>query len=134
MQGPADGTDSKFKEELRKEEMSGARAPPPTQVTPAPAQATPAPAQDLAVPKITEEDRNKPAPVQQQQQQPETLGGGQVPQAQRKGRSSSDSDASNHAKASIMNRVKGEMKVLLGKASGNKEKVEEGERMKQGTQ
>ena len=82
------------------------------------------------MPKITEEDRIKSAPVQQQQQKPETVGG----QAQRKGRSSSDSDASNHAKASIMNRVKGEMKVLLGKASGNKEKVEEGERMKQGTQ
>ena len=127
-----------FKEELRKEEKSGrdsegGRAPPvPTQVTPAPAlvQATPAPVQDFAVSKITEEDRIKSAPVQQQQQKPETVGG----QAQRKGRSSSDSDASNHAKASIMNRVKGEMKVLLGKASGNKEKVEEGERMKQGTQ
>ncbi|KAI9510313.1 hypothetical protein F5148DRAFT_1337750 [Russula earlei] len=51
---------------------------------------------------------------------------------QRKGRSSSDSDASNHKKASVMNKVKGEMKVLLGKASRNKEKVEEGEKLKQG--
>lgn len=50
--------------------------------------------------------------------------------AQRKGRSSSDSDASNHKKASVMNKVKGEMKVLLGKASRNKEKVEEGEKLK----
>jgi len=51
---------------------------------------------------------------------------------QRKGRSSSDSDASNHKKASVMNKVKGEMKVLLGKASRNKEKVEVGEKMKHG--
>jgi hypothetical protein len=89
------------------------------------------PTQDLAIPKVAGEDPNKAAPVQQQrQQQPEIVGA----QAPRKGRSSSDSDASNHVKASMMNRVKGEMKVLLGKASGNKEKVEEGERMKQGTQ
>jgi hypothetical protein len=145
-QGPAEPTtpaDSKFKEELKKEEKSagafdeGARAPPParTQVTPA-AQVTPAPAPalDLAIPKVAGEGPNKSAPVQQpqQQQQPEIVGS----QAPRKGRSSSDSDASNNAKASIMNRVKGEMKVLLGKASGNKEKVEEGEKMKQkqGTQ
>ena len=46
------------------------------------------------------------------------------------GRSSSDSDASHHKKASVMNMVKGEMKVLLGKASRNKEKVEEGEKLK----
>lgn len=52
---------------------------------------------------------------------------------QRKGRSSSDSDASNHKKASVMNRVKGEMKVLLGKASRNKEKVEVGEKLKHGS-
>jgi hypothetical protein len=50
--------------------------------------------------------------------------------AQRKGRSSSDSDASHHKKASVMNMVKGEMKVLLGKASRNKGKVEEGEKLK----
>jgi hypothetical protein len=72
-----------------------------------------------------DEDPNKAAAVLQQQQQPEIAG-------PRKGRSSSDSDQSNYAKASIMNRVKGEMKVLLGKASGNRDRVEEGERMKQG--
>jgi hypothetical protein len=48
----------------------------------------------------------------------------------RSGRSNSDSDASHHKKASVMNMVKGEMKVLLGKASRNKGKVEEGERLK----
>jgi hypothetical protein len=48
----------------------------------------------------------------------------------RSGRSSSDSDASHHKKASVMNMVKGEMKVLLGKASRNKGKVEEGEKLK----
>jgi cellobiose phosphorylase len=55
---------------------------------------------------------------------------------QRKGRSaraSSDSDASHHKKASVMNMVKGEMKVLLGKASRNKGKVEEGEKLKHGS-
>jgi hypothetical protein len=52
---------------------------------------------------------------------------------QRKGRSSSDSDASHHKKASVMNKVKGEMKVLLGKASRNKEKVEVGEKLKHGS-
>ena len=123
--------DSKFKEELRKEEKSGgvfdeglrspAQPPPPSHVSAA---------GDLALPKGAEEDSNKAAPAQQQQQS-EIVGG---PAGPRKGRSSSDSDASNHGKASIMNRVKGEVKVLLGKASGNKEKVEAGERMKQGTQ
>jgi hypothetical protein len=53
--------------------------------------------------------------------------------AQRKARASSDSDASNHKKASVLNRVKGEMKVLLGKASRNKDRVEEGVRLKQGS-
>ena len=48
----------------------------------------------------------------------------------RSGRSNSDSDASHHKKASVMNMVKGEMKVLLGKASRNKGKVEEGEKLK----
>jgi hypothetical protein len=52
---------------------------------------------------------------------------------QRKGRSSSDSDASHHKKASVMNKVKGEMKVLLGKASRNKERVEMGEKLKHGS-
>jgi hypothetical protein len=55
------------------------------------------------------------------------------PPAQRKGRSSSDSDASNHKKASVLNKVRGEMKVLLGKASRNKEKVEEGKKLKHGS-
>jgi len=81
------------------------------------------------MPKGAEECPNKTAPVQQQRQ-PEITGGS----AQRKGRSSSDSDASNQVKASMINRVKGEMKVLLGKASGNMDKVEAGERLKQGTQ
>jgi len=53
--------------------------------------------------------------------------------AQRKQRSSSDSDASHHKRASVMNKVKGEMKVLLGKASRNKDKVEEGEKLKHGS-
>lgn len=48
----------------------------------------------------------------------------------RSGRSNSDSDASHHKKASVLNMVKGEMKVLLGKASRNKGKVEEGEKLK----
>lgn len=52
---------------------------------------------------------------------------------QRKQRSSSDSDASHHKRASVMNKVKGEMKVLLGKASRNKDKVEEGEKLKHGS-
>lgn len=52
---------------------------------------------------------------------------------QRKPRSSSDSDASHHKRASVMNKVKGEMKVLLGKASRNKDKVEEGEKLKHGS-
>jgi len=49
----------------------------------------------------------------------------------RAGRASSDSDASHHKRASVINMVKGEMKVLLGKASRNKGKVEEGEKLKQ---
>lgn len=125
--------DSKFKEEetRRKEEKKknggvfasdeGLRSPPP------PPRATAS--EDLAPPKGGEEDSNKATAVQQQPQ-PEIAGG----LGPRKGRSSSDSDASNHMKASIMNRVKGEMKMLLGKASGNREKVEEGERLKHGTQ
>ncbi|KAH9050882.1 hypothetical protein EDB83DRAFT_2317001 [Lactarius deliciosus] len=121
--------DSKFKEELRKEGKSsaaideGTRQPPPSRA---------AAVEDPAPPKGGEEDPNKAAAVQQQQQQqqPETAGG----VATRKGRSSSDSDAGNQAKATIMNRVKGEMKVLLGKASGNRDKVEEGERLKHGAQ
>ena len=121
---PADSK-MKFKEELRREEKSrGAFSlsePPP----PSP---RPAVAEDLAPPTGVDEDPDKAAPVQQQQQQKPEIAGGQGP---RKGRSSSDSDP---AKASIMNRVKGEMKVLLGKASGNRDKVEEGERMKHGTQ
>lgn len=52
---------------------------------------------------------------------------------QRKPRSSSDSDASHHKRASVMNKVKGEMKVLLGKASRNKDRVEEGEKLKHGS-
>ncbi|KAH9036208.1 hypothetical protein EDB85DRAFT_805792 [Lactarius pseudohatsudake] len=120
--------DSKFKEELRKEGKSsgaieeGTRQPPPSRA---------AAVEDPAPPKGDEEGPNKAAAVQQQQQrQPETTGG----VATRKGRSSSDSDAGNQAKATMMNRVKGEMKVLLGKASGNREKVEKGERLKHGAQ
>ncbi len=51
----------------------------------------------------------------------------------RPGRSNSDSDASHHKKASVMNMVKGEMKILLGKASRSKGKVEEGEKLKGGS-
>lgn len=68
------------------------------------------------------QDRTKTVPTSE----PEPAGS----PTQRKGRSSSDSDASHHKKASVMNMVKGEMKVLLGKASRNKEKVEEGEKLK----
>ena len=60
-------------------------------------------------------------------------GGGPTTQPQRKPRSSSDSDASHHKRASVMNKVKGEMKVLLGKASRNKDRVEEGEKLKHGS-
>ena len=59
--------------------------------------------------------------------------GGGPTTTQRKPRSSSDSDASHHKRASVMNMVKGEMKVLLGKASRNKDKVEEGEKLKHGS-
>ena len=104
----------KFKEEKRREEKSrgafGLTEPPPPR---------PAVAEDLTPPTSVDEHPIKAAAVQQQQK-PEIAGG----QGPRKGRSSSDSDP---AKASIMNRVKGEMKVLLGKASGNRDKVEEGE-------
>ena len=123
--------DSKFKEELRREEKSrgvfdkGPSSPPPSSRAATPEDL--APAQQ----KGGDEDPNKTSEVQQQQQQQPEIAGGHGP---RKGRSSSDSEPSNYAKASIMNRVKGEMKVLLGKASGNREKVEEGERMKQGAQ
>ena len=106
----------KVKEELRREEKSrgafGLTEPPPLR---------PAVAEDLTPPTSVDEDPIKAAAVQQQQQQKPEIVGGQKP---RKGRSSSDSDP---AKASIMNRVKGEMKVLLGKASGNRDKVEKGE-------
>jgi hypothetical protein len=51
----------------------------------------------------------------------------------RSGRASSDSDASHHKRASVMNMVKGEMKVLLGKASRNKGRVAEGEKLKHGS-
>jgi hypothetical protein len=60
-------------------------------------------------------------------------GGGVPTTTQRKPRSSSDSDASHHKRASVMNKVRGEMKVLLGKASRNKDKVEEGEKLKHGS-
>ena len=95
----------KIKEELRREEKSrgafGLTEPPPLR---------PAIAEDLTPPTSVDEDPIKAAAVRQQQQKPEIVGG----QKPRKGRSSSDSDP---AKASIMNRVKGEMKVLLGKAT-----------------
>jgi hypothetical protein len=127
--------DSKFKEEMRQEEKSrgvfdgGPRSQQQQQQPPPPPHATAA--GDLAMPKGAKEAPDTAAPVQPPpSQQPEITGGS----PQRKGRSSSDSDASNHVKASMINRVKGEMKVLLGKASGNKDKVEAGERMKQGTQ
>ena len=93
---------------MRREEKSrgafGLTEPPPPR---------PAVAEDLTPPTSVDEDPINAATVQQQQQQqqkPEIVGG----QGPQKGRSSSDSDS---AKASIMNRVKGEIKVLLGKAT-----------------
>lgn len=73
------------------------------------------------------------SPIQQQERTKSIPTSEPGPPTQRKGRSgrsSSDSDASHHKKASVMNMVKGEMKVLLGKASRNKGKVEEGEKLK----
>jgi hypothetical protein len=73
------------------------------------------------------------SPKQQQEGTKTTPTSEPASPAQRKGRSgrsNSDSDASHHKKASVMNMVKGEMKVLLGKASRNKGKVEEGEKLK----
>jgi len=128
--------DPKFKEELRREEKSSGGVEDSEGLS-SPPQSRAAAAEEPAPPKGDNEDLKKAAAVQQQQQQqqrqqqPEIAGGGP---GLRKGRSSSDSDPSNSAKASIMNRVKGEMKVLLGKASGNRDKVEEGEKMKHGAQ
>jgi len=126
IKGTADITapaDSKLKEDTRREKSGGESETGSHPPTPPPPGTTMA--EDVTLPK-NGEDPNRAAAAQQQQQR--------QPPPQRKGRSSSDSDASNHVKASVMNRVKGEMKVLLGKASGNREKVEEGERMKHGTQ
>ncbi|KAI0266495.1 hypothetical protein BC834DRAFT_131866 [Gloeopeniophorella convolvens] len=67
------------------------------------------------------DDNNAPSP--------DTIGG----HGHQKKRSSSESEASDHKKATVMDKVKGEVKVLLGKASRNKDKVEEGEKMKHGT-
>jgi hypothetical protein len=80
-----------------------------------------------------EPQRAAAAPSQQQERTKSIPTSEPVPATQRKGRSgrsNSDSDASHHKKASVMNMVKGEMKVLLGKASRNKGKVEEGEKLK----
>ena len=95
----------------------GPRQPPP------PSRA--AAAEDPAPPKGGEEDPNKSAAVQQQQQ-PETAGG----QAPQKERSKSDPSAG----ATVMNRVRGGVRMFIGKVSGNREKVEEGERLKRGAQ
>lgn len=73
------------------------------------------------------------SPKQQQEgtkTTPTCEGGSPTQRKGRSGRSSSDSDASHHKKASVMNMVKGEMKMLLGMASKNKGKVEEGEKLK----
>jgi hypothetical protein len=104
---------SKFKEEVSAEER---RVSPERKVENYRA------AEEPTSPK--KEEGGTPAPAQREPVSPS---------AQRKGRSSSDSDASNHKKASVMNKVKGEMKVLLGKASRNKEKVEVGEKLKHGS-
>ncbi len=53
--------------------------------------------------------------------------GGQAPQKER-----SKSDPS--AGATVMNRVRGGVRMFIGKVSGNREKVEEGERLKRGAQ
>ncbi|KAI9465342.1 hypothetical protein BJY52DRAFT_681787 [Lactarius psammicola] len=124
--------DSKFKEELRREEKSGVVSDegPQQQQQQQPSRA--AAAEDPAPSKGGEEDPNKASAVQQQrqQQQPEIAGG----HAPRKERSHSDTEAKNRAKATMMNRVRGGMMMLLGKASGNREKVDEGERLKHGVQ
>jgi hypothetical protein len=84
-------------------------------------------AEESASPK-QQQERTKTIPTSE----PESAGSAGSPTQRkgRSGRSSSDSDASHHKKANVMNMVKGEMKVLLGKASRNKGKVEEGEKLK----
>jgi hypothetical protein len=84
-------------------------------------------AEESASPK-QQQERTKTIPTSER----ESVGsaGSATQRKGRSGRSNSDSDASHHKKASVMNMVKGEMKVLLGKASRNKGKVEEGEKLK----
>ncbi|KAI0289391.1 hypothetical protein BC826DRAFT_1032431, partial [Russula brevipes] len=111
--------DSKFKEEVATEEK---KSRPEGKDEPKP-ETYRAPAEEPTSSKQPEGTRAAapPAPV---------ASGARV---RRKGRSSSDSDASDHKKASVMNKVKGEMMALLGKASRNKERVEAGEKLKHGS-
>lgn len=72
------------------------------------------------------------SPKQEEETPPSQPAGSPTQRKGKSGRSNSDSDAGQRKRASVMNMVKGEMKVLLGKASRNTGKVEEGEKLKQG--
>ena len=72
-----------------------------------------------------------PSPKQEEVTPPSQSASSTTQRKGKSGRSSSDSDAGHRKRASVMNMVKGEMKVLLGKASRNMGKVEEGEKLKQ---
>jgi hypothetical protein len=74
-----------------------------------------------------------PSPKQDEVTPPSQPTGSLTQRKGKPGRSSSDSDAGHRKRASVMNMVKGEMKVLLGKASRNMGKVEEGEKLKHGS-
>ncbi len=78
---------------------------------------------------LKQQERTKTMPTSE----PQTVDSPRTQRKGRSGRSSSDSDAGNHKKATMMNILKGEMKVLLGRASGNRGRVEEGEKLKQGS-
>jgi hypothetical protein len=74
-----------------------------------------------------------PSPKQEEITPPSQASGSTTQRKGKLGRSSSDSDAGHRKRASVMNMLKGEMKVLLGKASRNMGKVEEGEKLKHGS-
>ena len=74
-----------------------------------------------------------PSPKQEEITPPSQSSGSTTQRKGKSGRSSSDSDAGHRKRASVMNMLKGEMKVLLGKASRNMGKVEEGEKLKHGS-
>jgi len=80
------------------------------------------------------DDSVEESPSPKQEATPPSQSAGSTTQRKGKpGRSSSDSDAGHRKRASVMNMLKGEMKVLLGKASRNMGKVEEGEKLKHGS-